>query len=47
VQEGYRRLQRGNNKAKAMLNFTRNVHRAALKLVSNAVQQARKCANMT
>ncbi|KAI0610083.1 Transcription factor spt3 [Pyrenophora tritici-repentis] len=32
VQEGYRRLQRGNNKAKAMLNFTRNVHRAALKL---------------
>jgi transcription initiation protein SPT3 len=34
VQEGYRRLQRGNNKSKAMLNFTRNVHRAALKLVS-------------
>jgi transcription initiation protein SPT3 len=34
VQEGYRRLQRGNNKARAMLNFTRNVHRAALKLVS-------------
>jgi transcription initiation protein SPT3 len=37
VQEGYRRLQRGNNKAKAMLNFTRNVHRAALKLVSFVV----------
>ncbi|EFQ86123.1 hypothetical protein PTT_18730 [Pyrenophora teres f. teres 0-1] len=35
VQEGYRRLQRGNNKAKAMLNFTRNVHRAALKLAVN------------
>jgi transcription initiation protein SPT3 len=34
VQEGYRRLQRGNNKSRAMLNFTRNVHRAALKLVS-------------
>ena len=34
VQEGYRRLQRGNHKSRAMLNFTRNVHRAALKLVS-------------
>jgi transcription initiation protein SPT3 len=34
VQEGYRRLQRGNNKSRAMLNFTRNVHRAALRLVS-------------
>jgi transcription initiation protein SPT3 len=34
VQEGYRRLQRGNNKARAMLNFTKNVHRGALKLVS-------------
>ena len=33
VQEGYRRLQRGNNKSRAMLNFTRNVHRAALRLV--------------
>ncbi|KAJ4355004.1 Transcription initiation protein spt3 [Ascochyta clinopodiicola] len=33
VQEGYRRLQRGNNKSRAMLNFTRNVHRAALKLI--------------
>ncbi|KAF2739416.1 TFIID-18kDa-domain-containing protein [Polyplosphaeria fusca] len=33
VQEAYRRLQRGNLKAKAMLNFTRNAHRAALKLV--------------
>lgn len=37
VQEAYRRLQRGNNKSRAMLNFTRNVHRAALKLVSLAV----------
>ncbi|KAH7551457.1 hypothetical protein BM1_09773 [Bipolaris maydis] len=35
VQEAYRRLQRGNNKAKAMLNFTRAVHRSALKLVSS------------
>lgn len=35
VQEGYRRLQRGNNKSRAMLNFTRNPHRAALKLVSS------------
>jgi transcription initiation protein SPT3 len=35
VQEGYRRLQRGNNKSRAMLNFTRNVHRSALKLVSS------------
>ena len=34
VQEAYRRLQRGNNKGKAMLNFTRSVHHAALKLVS-------------
>ncbi|KAF2108715.1 transcription initiation factor IID, 18kD subunit-domain-containing protein [Lophiotrema nucula] len=33
VQEAYRRLQRGNNKSRAMLNFTRNVHRAALKLI--------------
>ncbi|ORY04298.1 transcription initiation factor IID, 18kD subunit-domain-containing protein [Clohesyomyces aquaticus] len=33
VQEAYRRLQRGNNKARAMLNFTRSVHRAALKLI--------------
>ncbi|CAO2654248.1 Nn.00g109810.m01.CDS01 [Neocucurbitaria sp. VM-36] len=33
VQEGYRRLQRGGNKSRAMLNFTRNVHRAALKLI--------------
>lgn len=34
VQEGYRRLQRSNNKSRAMLNFTRNIHRGALKLVS-------------
>ncbi|KAH7118774.1 transcription initiation factor IID, 18kD subunit-domain-containing protein [Dendryphion nanum] len=34
VQEAYRRLQRGNNKGKAMLNFTKSVHRAALKLVN-------------
>jgi transcription initiation protein SPT3 len=33
VQEAYRRLQRGGNKSRAMLNFTRNVHRAALKLI--------------
>ncbi|KAF2012017.1 transcription factor spt3 [Aaosphaeria arxii CBS 175.79] len=33
VQEAYRRLQRGNNKSRAMLNFTRNVHRAQLKLI--------------
>ncbi|OCK79394.1 TFIID-18kDa-domain-containing protein [Lepidopterella palustris CBS 459.81] len=33
VQEAYRRLQRGNNKSRAMLNFTRNIHRSALKLV--------------
>jgi transcription initiation protein SPT3 len=33
VQEGYRRLQRGNNKSRAMLNFTRTIPRAALKLV--------------
>ncbi|KAF2267403.1 transcription factor spt3 [Lojkania enalia] len=34
VQEAYRRLQRGsNNKSRAMLNFTRNIHRAALKLI--------------
>ncbi|KAF2495363.1 TFIID-18kDa-domain-containing protein [Lophium mytilinum] len=33
VQEAYRRLQRGNNKGRAMLNFTRNIHRSALKLV--------------
>jgi transcription initiation protein SPT3 len=39
VQEGYRRLQRGNNKSKAMLNFTRNVHRAALKLVSRLTKR--------
>ncbi|KAK3207900.1 hypothetical protein GRF29_96g794029 [Pseudopithomyces chartarum] len=34
VQEAYRRLQRGNLKSRAMLNFTKSVHRAALKLVS-------------
>lgn len=34
VQEAYRRLQRGNMKSRAMLNFTKNVHVAALKLVS-------------
>ncbi|KAJ4347010.1 Transcription initiation protein spt3 [Didymosphaeria variabile] len=34
VQEAYRRLQRGNMKSRAMLNFTKSVHRAALKLVS-------------
>ena len=34
VQEAYRRLQRGNNKERAMLNYTRNVHRSHLKLVS-------------
>ncbi|KAF2802015.1 TFIID-18kDa-domain-containing protein [Mytilinidion resinicola] len=33
VQEAYRRLQRGNNKSRAMLNFTRNIHRSALKLI--------------
>ncbi|KAF2688020.1 transcription factor spt3 [Lentithecium fluviatile CBS 122367] len=33
VQEAYRRLQRGNNKSRAMLNFTKNIHRAALKLI--------------
>lgn len=33
VQEAYRRLQRGNNKSRAMLNFTRGVQRTALKLV--------------
>ncbi|KAF2200826.1 TFIID-18kDa-domain-containing protein [Delitschia confertaspora ATCC 74209] len=33
VQEAFRRLQRGNNKARAMLNFTRNVHRAPLRLI--------------
>jgi transcription initiation protein SPT3 len=33
VQEAYRRLQRGHNKSRAMLNFTKNIHRAALKLV--------------
>ncbi|KAF2007832.1 TFIID-18kDa-domain-containing protein [Amniculicola lignicola CBS 123094] len=33
VLEGYRRLQRGNNKSRAMLNFTRNVQRAQLKLI--------------
>ena len=33
VQEAYRRLQRSNNKSRAMLNFSRNIHRSALKLV--------------
>lgn len=33
VQEAFRRLQRGNTKSRAMLNFTRNIHRAALRLV--------------
>ncbi|KAF2244577.1 TFIID-18kDa-domain-containing protein [Trematosphaeria pertusa] len=33
VQEAYRRLQRGNNKSRAMLNFTKNIHRSALKLI--------------
>ncbi|KAJ4303786.1 Transcription initiation protein spt3 [Kalmusia sp. IMI 367209] len=33
VQEAYRRLQRGAMKQRAMLNFTRSVHRAALKLI--------------
>ena len=33
VQEAYRRLQRNGNKTRAMLNFTKNVHRAHLKLV--------------
>jgi transcription initiation protein SPT3 len=33
VQEAYRRLQRGNNKSRGMLNFTRNMHKAVLKLV--------------
>jgi len=35
IHEAFRRLQRGNNKARAMLNFTRNVHRATLKLVGS------------
>ena len=48
VQEAYRRLQRGNNKAKAMLNFTRGVHRGALKLVSSLNDiDTRVCANTT
>jgi transcription initiation protein SPT3 len=33
VQEAYRRLQRGNNKSRAMLNFTKGVPRSTLKLV--------------
>ncbi|CAI6335108.1 unnamed protein product [Periconia digitata] len=33
VQEAYRRLQKGNNKSKAMLNFTKTVHRSALRLI--------------
>ncbi|OCL15411.1 TFIID-18kDa-domain-containing protein [Glonium stellatum] len=33
VQEAYRRLQRSNNKSRAMLNFSRNIHRSALKLI--------------
>jgi hypothetical protein len=35
VQEAYRRLQRGNNKSRAMLNFTKGVPRSSLKLVSD------------
>lgn len=34
VQEAYRRLQRSDNKSRAMLNFTRGTRRTALKLVS-------------
>jgi len=33
VQEAYRRLQRSNKKSRAMLNFSRNIHRSALKLI--------------
>ncbi|KAF2279560.1 TFIID-18kDa-domain-containing protein [Westerdykella ornata] len=33
VQEAYRRLQRGNNKSRAMLNFTRAVPRSSLRLI--------------
>jgi transcription initiation protein SPT3 len=40
VQEAYRRLQRGNMKARAMLNFTKSVHRAALNLVSILPERA-------
>jgi transcription initiation protein SPT3 len=33
VREAFRRLQRGNNKGRAMLNFTRTIHRSPLKLI--------------
>jgi transcription initiation protein SPT3 len=45
IQEAYRRLQRGNNKSRAMLNFTRNVQRSALKLASLSFSYTRLYAN--
>ncbi|KAF1810896.1 transcription factor spt3 [Eremomyces bilateralis CBS 781.70] len=33
IREAFRRLQKSNNKSKAMLNFTNHVHRAALRLI--------------